>query len=912
MSEQKPAITIADVARLAEVGSPDLAFVLRAFVEQTSEEQYDEEGEPIEPPEGVITLDMLRAELVQASRKREKKSRQAAAYEAWQRYLAQTPDKLAPQLAVADVLVKLYETNTAASREALLAVIKNAPLAFGIWGGLKRIYKRAEAAFDAELFGALSARIDVAIDDSDDVSRFTIRYMRKRAWRFIRNIGKGAPELYPQFAVEVMRRYPIDTSNYSAHIGSHIISHSSKKWGATKVERGKKFHATFIDAWKRSPDPLLLLLETCECDFVAGFAIDGLRELFPEVLSKVTPEWLGRLPARKLGTAHDFLIETLEGSPEFHQGKLKALGLHEPVLMLLRSPSAKARKYAIEYARSHATDLAPERLVDLLDGESDVAKFAAGVLTARKPRDLGTAMLARMLKYESSRKWATNALETEFDRKEIGEDLLVELLLSEDDEQSDWVQKYIKKHYKPKELPVAFFLRVIDDRRFRENEAYDTDFALERLQADYKVADVPSDWLINALSRNDISYNIIEWLGEADALPKGIDIERLKGLVFDSRKRRQALAVLGNAKLVAPRDLGLGWLLALARRADPQLHEWAHRYLLQHMKPEHFAEGAQEGAQGTEAGIARLFGLALGAKEPEAVRLFAQTYLRCQHPSIGRDQPESKQFGIKPSIPHDEYSAERIWPALSDARADVRKLAVTIARVELRRWKAQDRVYELGESFAKEVRNLAYDALMQAGEPDAETELALKPDELDAAQIFSMTESRKRSTRDVAMALIRKHYARIGGAERLGWLMQSADREVRLFAVRLLWEKHRPRSIPRGWKPPMGKFEHGDGSFADVAALRDLLRRLLFMVPPLRSAEKVEDVRARKLPASVAKRHVVEIVRDFGLTDAAFAATVAPVLAEFTGSMAKGEWEACLAALVSFKSIHGLAIEGMV
>ncbi len=57
---------------------------------------------------------------------------------------------------------------------------------------------------------------------------------------------------------------------------------------------------------------------------------------------------------------------------------------------------------------------------------------------------------------------------------------------------------------------------------------------------------------------------------------------------------------------------------------------------------------------------------------------------------------------------------------------------------------------------------------------------------------------------------------------------------------------------------------------------------------------------------------MVEIVRDFGLTDAAFAATVAPVLAEFTGSLAKGEWEACLAALVSFKSAHGLAIEGMI
>jgi hypothetical protein len=255
---------------------------------------------------------------------------------------------------------------------------------------------------------------------------------------------------------------------------------------------------------------------------------------------------------------------------------------------------------------------------------------------------------------------------------------------------------------------------------------------------------------------------------------------------------------------------------------------------------------------------------------------------------------------------------EILWPALWDLRPDVRKFAATIARVELRRWGAQSRVYELGESPAKEVRNVAYDALMQAGEPDASKELALTIDELDAAQIFSMTESRKRSTRDVAMELIRKHYARIGGAERLGWLMQSADREVRLFAVRLLWEKHRPRSIPRSWKPAKGAVELGDGTFPDVEALRDLLRRLLFMIPPLRSAEQVETQHARKLPASVAKRHVIEIVRDFGVTDASFAALVAPVLGEFTGSMAKGEWHACLAALVSLRAAHGLAIEGMV
>ena len=46
-----------------------------------------------------------------------------------------------------------------------------------------------------------------------------------------------------------------------------------------------------------------------------------------------------------------------------------------------------------------------------------------------------------------------------------------------------------------------------------------------------------------------------------------------------------------------------------------------------------------------------------------------------------------------------------------------------------------------------------------------------------------------KATREIALTLVRRHYERIGGARRLAWLMESPDREVRLFAVRLL---HRP------------------------------------------------------------------------------------------------------------------------
>ena len=48
------------------------------------------------------------------------------------------------------------------------------------------------------------------------------------------------------------------------------------------------------------------------------------------------------------------------------------------------------------------------------------------------------------------------------------------------------------------------------------------------------------------------------------------------------------------------------------------------------------------------------------------------------------------------------------------------RFAIDVTRVELRRWDAQTKIYELGESAFKEVRNLCYQALTSAGEPSAE------------------------------------------------------------------------------------------------------------------------------------------------------------------------------------------------
>jgi hypothetical protein len=173
-----------------------------------------------------------------------------------------------------------------------------------------------------------------------------------------------------------------------------------------------------------------------------------------------------------------------------------------------------------------------------------------------------------------------------------------------------------------------------------------------------------------------------------------------------------------------------------------------------------------------------------------------------------------------------------------------------------------------------------------------------------------MTESRVRETREVGVELVRRHYARLGGVTRLGWLMESADRTVRQVAVKLLWEKHRPRKLPEGWKPKLGAAPDDAGRFSDVPAMRDFLRRTLFGLPPGREREPGESSGlSRRMSAGEAKRNLVEVIRDLGVEDEAFARVAAPLFLEMSGAFAKGEWQACLSALMTLRTAHpGIAI----
>lgn len=888
-----PQLTVRDLQLLADGGSADLADTLLKLLGQP-----DPQTGPV--PKGALDVAGFQYKLQEAYGTWDANERRVKIALLWQKYLTQTEPAPAPRFLLADFLVSLYEKNDEPSRAALVEIALAAPLRLGVWGGLKRVLKLAEARHDALVFGAIACRIDteaMQYGGSGDVSKGTLIYLKRRVWRYLRQLGKAMPELYPQFAAAALVHYPDSVNVAQSWLAAHVLMHESKNYDGTSfltygaIKEYMKDRA-YDDAWKQSSDPLMVLLESCKNDAVARFAIQSLQRDFPDVLRKVDAAWLDRLARRPLGGIHDFVVDTLQGSPEFHAAKLKGLGLHETALSLLLSPSQKARTYAIEYARAHAQDLPAERLVEYaLCPHKDTTAWALALLQRQSAKQIGHALLGRLINSQH-KDWAIKTLEEGFDRADLPRAWLTDMLFGEN-QQPAWALSYLTKKYRPEELGADFWKGVIGDQRAKEKNPYVLrPYFTELLK--FPAEAVGGAWALDAL-QNDQWRGFIEgWLRQVEALP-GADVERLKGFVFDVRLRPTALALLARPKIARFQDLTLGWLLALARRADPTLNQWATRYLLQNTSPS------------DAGGVERLLELATGAKEPEPVRSFAQTYLLVHHPTVGPEQPQSASYQLKPQLTLEAYKPEPYWKALFDARPDVRRFAVTITKASLRRWGWLNRVYELADSENKEVRNVAFDALLKAGAAGADPQHTLAPEEIEAEKVFAMTESRIRASRELAMELIARHYERLGGPERLAWLMASSDRVIRQMAVRMLWERHRPKSLPAGWKPKLGaeSFIAEGQRFADVEALRSFLRTLLFGLPPGRAPEPAEGNEGiRRLPAGESKRRAVESARDLALDDGAFAQVISPLLLEFSGSVAKGEWETCLSALVALQQAH--------
>ncbi len=829
--------------------------------------------------------------------------RKVARRDAWEALLA-APNP-PPRLFLGRLLVEVYESGDEPGRAALREIFLRGRLGWGVWQAAKRVYKLAEDRHDAEFFGILGWRFDAfsSTPHSSEIGAGTMLYLRRRVWRYLRHLGRAVPELYPLFAGQVLQHYTGDSFGGS-WVASQVWGHKSLRGGNGRgglwsVPKDLAQRA-FPDAWKLSPAPLLRLLEDARSGTVCDFAIRSLEADFPETLRRPEPAWLMRLAGKRLGTVDRFLVKTLSSSPELHQSKLRGLGLHELALGLLRSQDESARKYAVEYARAHAPDLPVAELLDLVTrGVGEVKTFALAQLQARPATEIGLRALGMLLDVREAATWAEAQIRAAFRPASFDAPTFLALYQA-----SDKIRTFVTGFYSAAKepMPAAFLLELCA----AEKPARDAVRAALRELGNRTGAELGMDWVKRHLDRPLLTDSLRSWVLAGKFKGRELDVEWLKGLVLRVRHRGFALQALQKRELVAPSAMGLPWLLDLARRPEEEVKRFAEGALLEGFGPQDFASAA------VPDGVDRLFQLAAGKDQPDSVRAFAATYLKVHHPDLGPGMAEARQYAVTPKLGHDAYSAARVVPLLSDKRPDVRRLGVALARAELVRWGDAGLLYALADNGYSEVRAAGCELLVGIDPAAAPDPAAVPAAWLDPARVFALAESGYKVTRETALTVLRRHYPKLGSIERLGWLMDSPDREVQLAAVRLLWERHRPRS---DWRPK-GKSalpEQGE-RFESEEALRDFLRRLLFGLPPGRM-EKRElggDGAApdKPLAARTAKRRIIEIARDLALADRDFAAAVVPVLEEFLASQAKGEWQGCVTALATLRAAYpGLTVK---
>lgn len=920
------AVVFADLERAIAARDPSLGALFVRYLAQEDPEPGRDEAQPtddgdestpsIDVPPGAMTIDKL----VQAVSERglsnknptERKLTRREAFAA-----AESSPFAPPRLRVGSLLLDLHARGDAEGRAALLEVFHDARMQWGVWKAAKAIYKKAEETKDPAMFGVLAYRFDAMPPARSEIGAGTQKYLRRRAWRYLRQLGTAAPDAYVAFAVEVLRHYPASHGAYSSSwVAAQIWGHGNLKgargpatfqpptWGDPMTTRA------FPAAWKLSPAPALRLLEVAENDLVCDFAIRCLRADHPLALRAVEPAWLARLGRRPIAAIHAFVVSLLRESPELHQSKLAQLGLHDVVLAFLLSPSQEARAYALEYAAAHAPDISVERLVELIEkGASEVAKFAAARLEGMTGAQLGLAVLLRLLRHAAA-PWAEGKLAQSFAPKDIDAATFVETATRSANHFGALIKFWNDKQAA---IPAGHWTALVDDKRSNEWQMRSVKATALTELGKRGAREIGIAWIQKALENRETTDAVVRWLDAGMLAGADLDVEWVKTLVGKPRLRPVALRLLADRRRVAPARVGLSWLLDLARSTDGELASFAQRMLLESFQPADFAPGDNIDNQ---AGVQRLWELAAGKKSPEAVRTFAATYLKAHHPDLGPRLPEAKALGITPRLSHDAYALQTLRPLLFDDRQDVRRLAAQVASEEIVRWGDKDLVYELAGAAHREPRAVGSELLLSTISDDDAQRKRLPADWLDGRRLFGLAESTHKAAREVALTLIRRLYDRVGGAERLGWLMESPERDVRLFAVRLFWDRHRPKPWPADFAPRKNVGAAiGTQRFADLPALQQFARVVLFGLPPGRVGESDPVVEGgpkpeRALPASVAKKRLIEAMRDVGLEDVELAKAIAPVLREFTASTAKGEWQASVQALVQLKAHHGSAFEG--
>ncbi|MEO7327930.1 MAG: BRCT domain-containing protein, partial [Minicystis sp.] len=565
-----------------------------------------------------------------AMRQKKKQEQAHARIEGMKALEAANAEALLPdRLRLHEVIVALWNEDDAFSRETLLDIIRRVPLKWGPWRALKRIFKEAEERGDWEIFGALGARFDAAYALGGayqaEISRKTLGYLVRRAWRGLRRRAETLPGSYADAAVELLRFYGDDTRWVSTWVYNHVVFHDTKKYTRRQFKIDRRFqnllqYRAYAELWRRTPRPLFTLLERASADQTRSFAIAALKADFRATLREVEPTWVGRLIGVRSSAVDDFVVWLLANVPRFEQGAFRDLGLHAPVLALLDSPSNEARVYAASYARTHARDLPLDELIRLANNTNDeVRKLSRDLLGDRDPRkDVGLEGWGRLLGTTHGHELAAAALRKHFGARELTPEWLKERLLSPSNQVFSLGAELLGRVHTPKALGAAYFRDLLDDARLTPQAAR---FALDALSR-FPDSEIGMDFLKRALVHPQCTSTVAAWVEEERIKAKELGAEYLKALAFkptwesdawvielknsgrawareltfSERLSTLALKLLSDVRRFSPSELGFDWLMQLAGRSEKSYADFAVEYMIKAFLPADFAPRQEEPA----------------------------------------------------------------------------------------------------------------------------------------------------------------------------------------------------------------------------------------------------------------------------------------------------------------------------
>ncbi len=633
-------VTLDDVRQAQQCRDPAMVPLLLQLLDQD-----DEQGDQA-VPDHAYTFPKFFSE-IQSRPFRKKSLEQQRVYRQQRIAELESADTAAPlpdRFRSHEVLWELWQAGDSFSRRCLLELIANVPIVYGPWKGLKRIFKEAEQVDDTVVYGAIAARLDMALHSGEHgVSKKTLGYLCRRSWRYLRRLGETLPACYPDVASDFLKHYEetyhLQSSYMHSWVLNHIFFHQTREYSGTKFlfgryDRKKGYvtrptswlkHRAFAEAWRRSPRPLFALLQEAKCEAVRQFAAAALKADFRAALRDVEPAWVVRLVAAGSGSIDEFVIWILENVPRLEQAKFRELGLHDAVLQLFHSKSSKACQFAADYARTHARDLPIDQLLRLVGiRHKAVRSLALDLLKSRQPRDeVGLEAWGRLLDYEHGAKLAGEMLHKHFGAAELTAEWFAERLLSRSDAARSFAIDSLAKLHPPKKLGSEYFVRLIaqTDPSDWSHSQFVSPFACQQLEK-IGLAQLDSSSLKHLLLHPATQGEVIAWVEQGLLKPTQFTAEFLKSVAyhpswesdpvvvelkkgphgdayrFHPELSAQILQWLQDVRHFSPDQLGFEWLMELVRRSEPRYHDFAVETMSKAFLPADFA--TQDPAAETE------------------------------------------------------------------------------------------------------------------------------------------------------------------------------------------------------------------------------------------------------------------------------------------------------------------------